>query len=395
MSDTFWQFSGSGQRQTSRTRRMRPLRLRRRDDSEWPESVEIVEIRSGAIIPELRRPGLFCLEVNTARGLRRFEHARENTRGEAQSEIGDQDWEFILAYHAAIHKLQIALHHRNAVEHKKMLIWSEAPCEKWPKLSWGPGDEGTSVESYSEMRAKSLLQPPGRSSSSTFRRDTDEPLPSDVLQRLQNDSLDHQERRRLIIEAEVLDFAPDQLEHVTSILCEFIGEYRESNEPADLVAVGSAIRKCIATLRATEALAYAADLLKAGPRAQVPLEVELELTKMVVRKLTANPPSVGDFLPTLADRLFEITETYLSPRLLARKNYGAITLNAILGLSLLRSRHAAEAIRLVSQIGASWFKQSLIRHARRIQDELKERHPGESLEQLIGSLQDLESQLIN
>lgn len=221
-----------------------------------------------------------------------------------------------------------------------------------------------------------------------------EPSSEEILRRLLSGTPSLAERRRLIIEAEVLDFEPHQLERLTSALLWLIGECRESNDPEDRVAVGSAIRKCIATLQTTEALAYAAELLEAGPRTPVPLESELELTKMVVRKLTANPPKEADFLPELADRLLEITRTYLNPRLLGREKYGAITLNAILGLVLLRSRHVPEVLGLVSELKVPWFKPLLVRRVRRVRQELQGRHSGEFPEGLIGSLKELESQLV-
>jgi hypothetical protein len=217
--------------------------------------------------------------------------------------------------------------------------------------------------------------------------------PEQVLHRLVTWAPSPEERRRLIIEAEALDFEPHQLERLAVALSGFISGYRGSNDPADLVAVGAAIRKYIATMKVDEVLPCAAQFLEAGPRGSVPPEVELELTKMVVRKLTANPPGEEDFLPELADRLFEIAATYLNPRLLAREKYGAIALNAILGLILLRSRHEAGILRLVSDLQVPWFKQSLSRRAGRIQHELKERHPAQSVEGLVGSLEELVSQL--
>ncbi len=143
-----------------------------------------------------------------------------------------------------------------------------------------------------------------------------------------------------------------------------------------------------------EVLPDVARLLEARSEAPFSLEAEVELTKMVVRKLTANPPRGDDEFPGLAEQLLEIMRTYLSPRLLGREKYGAIALNAILGLILLRSRHAAEVLRILSELRAPWFKQSLAVRVKRIEPELKERHPGESLKELIGPLNELESQLI-
>ena len=52
-----------------------------------PEASEgIQEIRSGAIIPDPDRPGVYCIEANTATGLRKFPHAAEGGSIDSQSE---------------------------------------------------------------------------------------------------------------------------------------------------------------------------------------------------------------------------------------------------------------------------------------------------------------------
>ncbi len=195
-------------------------------------------------------------------------------------------------------------------------------------------------------------------------------------------ALSPQDRCRLIVEAEVIDFKPEQLGPLNTVLRDFIAECRESNSPDDLVAVSSAIRKCVATLKADEALSYTSQLLEAGPRTPVPLEVELELVKMIVRKLTANPPEPNDSLPELGDRLLEIAKIYLNPRLLVREKYGAVTLNAILALVLLRSRHVAEVSQILSELKVPWFRQLVARRAETssagIEGKIFGRTPGET-----------------
>ena len=78
------------------------------------------------------------------------------------------------------------------------------------------------------------------------------------------------------------------------MLKRFIEEYRESDDPADLVAVGSAIRNYVATAPVGDALEAAASLLKEQGELEIPIELEVEVTKMLVRKLTANPPAKRD-----------------------------------------------------------------------------------------------------
>ena len=87
---------------------------------------------------------------------------------------------------------------------------------------------------------------------------------------------------------------------------------------------------------------------------------------MILRKLMANPMRENDSLPELSDRLLEIAKTYLNPRLLAREQYGAVTLNAILAPYYAKSLHHEEVRRLVSELKVPWFRQLLARRVRRI-----------------------------
>lgn len=218
----------------------------------------------------------------------------------------------------------------------------------------------------------------------------------EILRRLVTWAPNLEERRQLIIDAEVLDFAPHQLERLDVALTRFIDGYphRGSADPVDRVAVGAAIRKYFATMGVDEVFLYASRLLEARPDIPVPLEIELEVTKMVVRRLMANPSKGEDAFPDLADRLLELTRTYLNPRLLLRESYGAITLNAILGLILLGSRHIAEVRRLLAELDVIWFKQSVARRVKRVHRELNEMHPAGSIDGMMGRLHEVESQLI-
>ncbi|MGP0067216.1 MAG: hypothetical protein ACLQGP_26935 [Isosphaeraceae bacterium] len=372
MSDPIWLSVLDEQREleTQVLRRLRALRAHRpktRKVAGWVRQNESVEIRSGAIIPESDRPGLYCLEVNTAQGLRRFEHAQEISETDAPLEMQGQIWEHVQSLHTAIVGMTF--------------------------ISWSAEDDERREDSPSPASTRAFPQSAQKSVFVTSQNN-DELSPEELLHRLKGDSLGSLERRRLIIEAEALVFAPGQLGPLQSVLRDFIAKYRESNDPDDLVAVSAAIRKFVATLKADEALTYAAELFEAGSRSQVSLEVELELVKMAVRKLTANPPKQNDFLPDLGDQLLEVAKTYLNPRLLAREKYAAIALNAILAIALLRSRHVAEVVRLVSGINVRWFRQLLARRAGRLQLELKERCSSESLDESVDALKELVAQLV-
>ncbi len=198
-----------------------------------------------------------------------------------------------------------------------------------------------------------------------------------IVEALQRPGLEQEERRKLILEAEVLPFRGQQAAALVPWLRRFIETYRESNVPADLVAVGSAIRNYIATAVTDDAFQAAASLLKAQSRLPIPIELEVEVTKMVVRKLTPNPPAERDQYTELALRLEELVDAYAKPRFLAREKYGAVALNAVLGLVLTRSGRDAELVERMRTLDVPWFQQILARRAARLRADLLARVGGE------------------
>jgi hypothetical protein len=186
-----------------------------------------------------------------------------------------------------------------------------------------------------------------------------------------------------------LAFRSQEAAALAPLLREFIEDYRDSNVPADLVAVGSAIRNYIATAPSDAAFAAAASLLKAEGRFPIPIELEIEVTKMVVRKLTANPPAQRDQHHELALRLEELVDAYAKPRFLAREKHGAVALNAVLGLVLTRSGPDAAVVARMRALGVSWFEQLLGRRSAQLQSDLALRDSNGSLADIAGILDDL------
>ena len=215
-----------------------------------------------------------------------------------------------------------------------------------------------------------------------------------VIESLQRPDLGREERRKLILESEVLPFRGQQAAALIPFLRQFIDDYRESNVPADLVAVGSAIRNYVATAPTDDAFAAAASLLKADGRLPIPIALEVEMAKMVVRKLTANPPAERDQYPELASRLEELIDAYAKPRFLAREKHGAVALNAILGLVLTRSGADTEVVERMVTLGVPWFQQLLGRRPARLRSELVSRDPDArfaDVARTLGHLSELDS----
>jgi len=310
----------------------------------------IEEIRSGAILPHPGKPGIYYIEANTAGGFRRFRDAKETAFGDAQSDILESS----------------TMSHRGVPVGGSWLPTVRVILGE--SLQWTASRTGRSAEKDHECS------------------------PQDILARLTDGSTSHAERRRLIIEAEVIDFSAGQSAALNAILRDFIEQFRDSNDPEDLVAVGSAVRKYVSTMSA-EDLRSVAILLDAEHKAPIPLRIELELVKMVVRKLTANPPVNSDSCPELAERLADIAHAYLNARLLSREKYGAVTLNAVIGLLLLRSPAVGNVVEVLVRLDVPWFKQLLLRRLHRLREELAGRFSEQNWEQFLEFAQDLEKAL--
>ena len=306
----------------------------------------IEEIRAGAVMPDDESPGCWAMEVSTASGARRFRQATEVTEGDTQSESVPVVWEPEPVAELARHL--IAVVRWLSAEDRRPATDRVENC---PEVM-----EPTSTEILATLRAR----------------------------------LSHQETyRKAIINAEVIDFGPDETRILSPLLRAYIEQHRESNDAAELVAVGSAIRKFVAVASVDEALDFAAALLQAGHQMPLPIGIEVELSKMVVRKLTANPPARHDQYSDLAGRLLELAETYLNPRLLAREKHGAVALNAVLGIVLTRDPLASKVVDRVHSVGVGWFQQVVAREAAKLASDARRRWAGESLSELVKSLENL------
>ena len=136
-----------------------------------------------------------------------------------------------------------------------------------------PGSEGSSryvVASFDRRRSIRGIpprlqqsRPPVESAEAEAEGADPESRCRAIVESLRRPDLEHEERRKLILKAEVLPFRGQHAAALVPLLRQFIETYRESNVPADLVAVGSAIRNYVATAASDDAFEAAASLLKA------------------------------------------------------------------------------------------------------------------------------------
>ncbi len=162
--------------------------------------------------------------------------------------------------------------------------------------------------------------------------------------------------RGLLCAVELTQFSASQKQVLLPLLWTYILRNRNSNKPDDLVAVSAAIRKYIAILPMSR-ISEVAVLLDSGNRAQLSIELEIEVAKMIYRNFEVHPPVRADQYPELASRLFEMAHAYTNPRVLLRDKYSAAASLSIEALASLRSTLTAQALKLGSTSPHRWFSE--------------------------------------
>jgi hypothetical protein len=176
--------------------------------------------------------------------------------------------------------------------------------------------------------------------------------PADVLHALKASGVEAS--TPLLCAAELMRFSQDQRAELLPLLWEFILRHRDSNNPSRLVGVSAAIRKYIAIMP-MDRLGDLAVLIEAGHRSQASIEAEIEVAKMVYRNFEVHPPARDVSHPELANRLWEIAQLYVNPRLLTRGKHSAAAAMSIQALIAMRSEFASNAWELTKRDTHRWF----------------------------------------
>lgn len=95
-------------------------------------------------------------------------------------------------------------------------------------------------------------------------------------------------------------------------------------------------------------------LLASGDH-DLPLELELEVAKMIYRNFEVYPPVEPDPHPELGSILWEIASAYVNPRVLIQGKHSAVASLAIEAIVAMRSSHALEAWRAAADCPRRWF----------------------------------------
>ncbi len=160
----------------------------------------------------------------------------------------------------------------------------------------------------------------------------------------------------LICEIELTRFDTSHRQVLLPLLWEYILEHRNSNIREELVAVGAAIRKYIANMPMDQ-MGTLGVLLESGQRSQLPIELEIEVAKMIYRNFETHPPLHPDPHPELAQRLWELVQAYVNPRILMRDKHSAAASLAIVAIVSMRSKLAEAAWQAAVGSPYRWFSE--------------------------------------
>ncbi|MGI6416139.1 MAG: hypothetical protein ACOX1P_10750 [Thermoguttaceae bacterium] len=96
-------------------------------------------------------------------------------------------------------------------------------------------------------------------------------------------------------------------------------------------------------------------------------ETPFPIVKMIYRNFEVHPPVVADPQPELAQRLWEMVQAYINPRILLRDKHAAVASLAVEAIVAMRSPLAKRAWRAVRACPYRWFTEL-------VSDDLGELH---------------------
>jgi len=195
------------------------------------------------------------------------------------------------------------------------------------------------------------------------------PKSAEILQALKSPTSPERHRQSICIAESVL-FDESEIDELAAYLNKYINSKINSENKDEIVAVASALRKVIAVLPVTE-LPRCAEWLKAEK--QTPPPLEMEVVKMITRKLQAALPEETSQLRVLNPLLIDLIQDYLNPRTLYKRYFGVTTGQAFLALALLRHEGFPHIVERLQRLTVRWFRTSLRRQARVIQLDLAAR----------------------
>ncbi len=154
----------------------------------------------------------------------------------------------------------------------------------------------------------------------------------------------------LTLAAEDFDFTSEQSALLAPRLLGLAIEHRDSNDPQDAPVVFSAIRTGASMLRPNEA-GRLFELLEPNH----PIDTSIGALKMVGRIFEAQPPEALDQHTDLAGKVRGIAELLLNRYAIASSQSAAMAQLAVYALAAMASSEVLNTIRVVRELGVSWF----------------------------------------
>lgn len=193
---------------------------------------------------------------------------------------------------------------------------------------------------------------------------------------------------QLLCAIELARFAPAERDELLPLLWQYILDHRDSNSCEELVGVAAAIRKYIAIMP-MERMGKLGTLLETGHRSPLPVDLEIEVAKMIYRNFEVYPPPEADPHPELAQRLLEMVEAYMNPRILLRDKHSAVASLAVEAIVAMRSPLAEIAWKKAEMCPYRWFAELVSDEI----DELQEKWHGKN-EDAVCWLQELRDNVL-
>jgi hypothetical protein len=184
--------------------------------------------------------------------------------------------------------------------------------------------------------------------------------PEGILQRLENKETFPEDYEAAILFAEVKPFRGEQKIRLLDALAKYIRENRFVEDHDSLVTLCSAIRKYAMNMPESRFEEYANWLLPTET-ATLHHEAEMEFAKGICWRLEFEPHVWPADYPVLTKTLFDLVDSYLTPRLILQKSYantamfGMVALHILEAISIASNGLVGHLRKKMLDSGVKWF----------------------------------------
>lgn len=184
--------------------------------------------------------------------------------------------------------------------------------------------------------------------------------PEGILQRLENRNAYPADYEAAVLFAEVKPFRGEQRTRLLKALGTYINENRFVEDQNALVTLCSAIRKYAMNMPESRFEEYSEWLLPTET-ATLHHEAEMEFAKGICWRLEFEPHVWPADYPVLTKTLFELVDSYLTPRLILQKSYantamfGMVALHVLEAISTSNKTLVGHLRKKMVDSGVKWF----------------------------------------